>query len=647
MLNLSKELEKSSYYRDVLNDYKDSNRFVDLDTSIEDLVSEIFDGYGFTHPRRVLVPKPNGGVREVFMFNEKDSFILRVINKILMVKMGSELHPNAFSYKKGVRTYDAAKHLQSALREKDCYGVKLDIKSYFTSVDSDYLIDSLDGLIEDDLGKQLLVRLFKLNAYVENDELIEENLGIMPGSALSSFFANWILKDIDEEFSDRALVYARYSDDLIMFFDTKEKLYENVILMEKALAQRGLVINPDKFRWYDNPNLVDNFLGLNIYKNKIDISDECKKALRKLVKSICVKQRILFEKSSELKKDYSLKYVKKAILEINKRLYKSIFMSKEKRKSNRISYAFANLTCTDFLKEFDFYVLDCLRFVYSGNWNKGSVKYLSTQMLESLGFISSVKMFNLYRMGKDIYLNEVSLLGRTPNGRVEHCSVLHYHENVTYVEGEVSLYNVMDTLVKKGGCFLYQDSDTTFIRVPVSSIVFDIETKEVYMNVSIGFEVRKILMYRGKSFMLENLLVYMNDNIYDLGNYVIFDCDVHKNDLLMNSLTCCYKSPVPVNERLGLLVKDNNVDYNFNYFRMYDIREIVTMFLDLGLSFDKCSRLLRTDLPYSYRIALFNCLLYCFVLNNRDMAYGKRFIKLHIPNDNIKYSLILKRDWFN
>lgn len=89
------------------------------------------------------------------------------------------------------------------IRPKQCYGVKLNIKSYFTSVSYDYLISSINDLVSDRVGKELLINLFSINSYVNDDEIIEEDLGIMPGFALSSFFANWILRDVDEEFSKR------------------------------------------------------------------------------------------------------------------------------------------------------------------------------------------------------------------------------------------------------------------------------------------------------------------------------------------------------------------------------------------------------------------------------------------------------------
>lgn len=648
MLNLEHELDNLDYYKEVINYYKDSGREIDLGLSVGELMDELKNGYRFSKPSMVQIPKSTGGYREVFVFNNKDSFVLRLINKILMTKEFDSLHPNAFAYKKGVRTFNAAKHLQSVLKEKQCYGVKLDIKSYFTSVSYDYLINSIGDLVSDRVGKELLVNLFSINSYVNNDEeIIEEDLGIMPGSALSSFFANWILRDIDEEFSKRCSVYARYSDDLIMFCETKEELEECLSLMVDMLKTKGLEINQSKFKWYDNPNVVDNFLGLNVYPNKIDVSDTGKEALRRLVKSICRKQRQDLESKTRLKKDYSLRYVKKAIRLINKKFYKSIFSVKEKRKSNRISYMFANVTTHDFFKELDFYVLDSLRFVYSGKWNTGSVKELDTKTLESLGFVSSVKMFNLFKIGVDVYLNEVSKLDRHVTKQIYDLEIYRNLEGFRKVTGEVSFLNVLKTLVRENGYILYPyGEEDCYAKVPVSSVVFDIEKKEVSLLISDFIKLHKVTLFKNKTLMVDNIYVLMDDVAYDLGRLPFIENLESSDDLVIASLFSCYVDPTVINERLAIFNKQSRPVYNVNYFRMYSLEEIASSLMEEGLSILSCSEVLKTDVRYSDRLTLFNCMLYSFILTNKDYAGGKKFIRLENKNLKIDYKLILRREWF-
>lgn len=533
------------------------------------------------------------------------------------------------------------------IRPKQCYGVKLNIKSYFTSVSYDYLINSINGLVADRVGKELLINLFSINSYVNDDEIIEEDLGIMPGSALSSFFANWILRDVDEEFSKRCSVYAQYYDDLIIFCETKEELEKCLSLMEEMLKTKGLEINQSKFKWYDNPNVVDNFLGLNVYPNKIDVSDSGKEALRKLVRSICRKQRQDLESRTRIKKDYSLRYVKKAIRLINKKFYKSIFNVKEKRKSNRISYMFANVTTHDFFKELDFYVLDSLRFVYSGKWNTGSVKELDTKTLESLGFVSSVKMFNLFKIGVDVYLNEVSKLDRTVSNKIYDLEIYRNTEGFKKVTGEVSFLNVLKTLVREEGYILYPyGEEDCYAKVPVSSVVFDIEKKEVNLLISDFIKLHKVTLFKNKTLMVDNIYVLIDDVAYDLARLPFIADLESSDDIVIASLFSCYVDPTIINERLAIINKQSRPAYNVNYFRMYSIEEIASSLIEEGLSIFGCSEVLKTEVRYSDRLALFNCMLYSFILTNKDYAGGKKFIRLENKDLKIDYKLILRREWF-
>ena len=57
-----------------------------------------------------------------------------------------------------------------------------------------------------------------------NNEIIEEEKGIMAGVPISSFLANYYLKDLDKYFYDNKIIYSRYADDIIIFTKTKEEI---------------------------------------------------------------------------------------------------------------------------------------------------------------------------------------------------------------------------------------------------------------------------------------------------------------------------------------------------------------------------------------------------------------------------------------
>ena len=62
-------------------------------------------------------------------------------------------------------------------------------------------------------------------AYFDGN-LIECNKGIMAGVPISGFLANLYLEELDRFFYEKGILYARYSDDIIVFGKTKEDVNE-------------------------------------------------------------------------------------------------------------------------------------------------------------------------------------------------------------------------------------------------------------------------------------------------------------------------------------------------------------------------------------------------------------------------------------
>ena len=146
--------------------------------------------------------------------------------------------------------------------------------------------------------------------------------------------------------------------------------------------------------------------------------------------------------------------------------------------------------------------------------------------------------------------------------------------------------------------------------------------------------------------MVDNIYVLMDDVAYDLGRLPFIENLESSDDLVVASLFSCYVDPTIINERLAIFNKQSRPVYNTNYFRMYSLEEIASSLMEEGLSILSCSEVLKTDVRYSDRLTLFNCMLYSFILTNKDYAGSKKFIRLENKNLKIDYNLILRREWF-
>ena len=93
----------------------------------------------------------------------------------------------------------------------------------------------------------------------------------MAGVPVASFLANVYLNEVDHYFADRGVVYARYSDDIILFAEDLETLQLYRAKMMEFIAKYNLQVNPTKERIY-TPEEPYEFLGFKCGSNHIDIS---------------------------------------------------------------------------------------------------------------------------------------------------------------------------------------------------------------------------------------------------------------------------------------------------------------------------------------------------------------------------------------
>ena len=131
-----------------------------------------------------------------------------------------------------------------------------------------------------------------------NNKVISEWKSLIPGCAFGSFLANFCLKACDEYFDNENVIYARYSDDIIVITDSKDKLQMYLDKIMDFLNQYGLTMNPDKYTWFKPGDSIE-YLGLKLDDNgNIDISNHAKQKIKKQIHRWCRKGRM------EIERDY-------------------------------------------------------------------------------------------------------------------------------------------------------------------------------------------------------------------------------------------------------------------------------------------------------------------------------------------------------
>lgn len=361
--------------------------------------------YDWCIPSKIVIPKKNGKERIIYLHERlSDRFMAGMLYQVLSRYFDNTISQHVFSYKKGISTGSTVRELVTTGKLSNKYCVKLDIKSFFNSVDESYLASQLNKLMGDSVVyKKLLTDLLFTNKVTTRQGELDEFMGLIPGSAVSSFLANYILKDVDDYLGNQDnVVYARYSDDIILFTDTVEQQANLLDWLGDRLQPIGLVIHPDKLEFF-TPREPVEFLGLRLCQLKggsfsIDIGDSTFTRMKKVVKELAKQTNKNIKAGKDPDRELAT-----LIFSINTKFF-GVYMEN----GMPISYAkyiYSNINSIERSRQLDFYIKEQLRFAVTGRYNKGTLKKVPyTKMLE-FGLISFVDIFHAYRIDKDYFFN--------------------------------------------------------------------------------------------------------------------------------------------------------------------------------------------------------------------------------------------------
>lgn len=418
MSTLLKMIKNSEYWRSTFEKLRDKSTIQELDKeelqeeyefNRDDIADRLWDGsYEWQIPRKVLIKKHGQSKhRVVYIYSIVDRLVLGMLYQVFSAYFNKLVQPRCYSYKKGLSTGNAIKAIKNELNQENTYGVKVDIHAYFNSISKNRVSEMIDELFinEEHKGiKKSIENLLKTDLCEYHGKIVREYKGVIPGTPIASFFANYCLAECDKYFDTSGAIYARYSDDIIIIEDNRESIDIDIGMLSRYLDNYGLQINPDKYKYF-SPGDDITFLGIKLQADgTIDMSDHAKQKIKKQIHRWTKKGR----KEIEMKgKDFMT-----LATQINRRFnYKNFKCYIEKEAQfGWCHYMFGHINTDKSLKELDIYVKDCLRAMKTGKHNKANYRALSEEDFINMGWISLVQLYHLYKKDFDYYCEIIDLI---------------------------------------------------------------------------------------------------------------------------------------------------------------------------------------------------------------------------------------------
>jgi len=202
-----------------------------LRTHWPDIRTQLLQGTYQPQPvKRVAIPKPGGGTRNLGVPTVLDRFIQQAILQVLQKRWDPTFSEHSFGFRPGRSAHQAVRAAQDHIARGYRIVVDIDLEKFFDRVNHDLLMKRVAKRVSDKRMLKLL-RAFLNSGVMENGLVGPTDEGTPQGGPLSPLLSNLMLDDLDCELERRGHRFARYADDCNIYVKSRragERVMESI-----------------------------------------------------------------------------------------------------------------------------------------------------------------------------------------------------------------------------------------------------------------------------------------------------------------------------------------------------------------------------------------------------------------------------------
>ncbi|MGH2984092.1 MAG: group II intron reverse transcriptase/maturase [Solirubrobacterales bacterium] len=194
--------------------------------------------------RRVTIPKPSGGERELGVPTALDRMVQQALLQVLTPVFDPGFSGRSFGFRPGRSAHQAVERARRDIAEGFEWAVDQDLDRFFDRVNHDRLLAVAARRVDDKRVLRLIRRYLEAGVMADGVKQPSEE-GTPQGSPLSPLLSNVYLDDLDRVLAKRGHRFVRYADDLTIYVRS-ERAAQRVMESTCEFVERRLKLRVNR-----------------------------------------------------------------------------------------------------------------------------------------------------------------------------------------------------------------------------------------------------------------------------------------------------------------------------------------------------------------------------------------------------------------